>query len=228
MVMEAKGKTPNIDLATALKNAAISAENAGNNEAALQVYKEWIAIAPEASAYRSYAILLKNSSKTEEAKKVVDEALIKYPNDANLLVEKINFFLEGAQYAEALTFVNNLLQVEPNNDGALFIKGLAYDKLGKEDSVIYYYEKAAAANPKNVKPLNNLGAIYVNKANAMVDAMNKLGNSTDDTKKYEEYKKQRRELYLKAKPYLERAKIIAPEDEQISRILKQIELYTKD
>ena len=43
-----------------------------------------------------------------------------------------------------------------------------------------------------------------------------------------ELKKQRTELYKKAKPYLEKAKEIDPSDAQINRTLKQVELYTAE
>lgn len=227
-IITGKGKTPNIELAVALKNAAIAAENSGNVESSIAIYKDWLAVAPEAIAYRSYGAALKKSGKKEEAQKVIDEGIAKFPKDANLLVEKINVYLENAQYQEALTYVNNLLDVEPNNDGALFIKGLAYEKIGNEDSVVYYYIKSGEANPKSIKPWNNLGALYVNKANAMLEQMNKLGNSSADMKQYEELKKKRRALYLQAKPYLEKAKEIDPNDTQITRTLKQVELYTAE
>jgi tetratricopeptide (TPR) repeat protein len=55
---------------------------------------------------------LKKSGKTEEATALIDEGLAKYPKDATLLVEKINVYLEGAKYPEALAYVNNLLDVE--------------------------------------------------------------------------------------------------------------------
>jgi Flp pilus assembly protein TadD len=227
-VLEARGKKSGIDLATALKNAAISAENAGNNEASVSIYKDWIAVKPEAIAYRSYAQALTKAGKKEEALKVIDEALLKFPKDPNILVDKINVFLNDAKYTEALTYINNLLDVEPNNDGALFIKGLAYEKIGNEDSVVYYYTRSAEVNPKSVKPYNNLGALYVNKANALVEQMNKLGSSKADTEKYDILAKQRKELYKKAKPYLTKAKELDPEDASIARALKQVELYTAE
>jgi tetratricopeptide (TPR) repeat protein len=227
-VYTAKGKKGGIDLTTALKNASICAENSGDMNNAIKVYQDWIAIAPNAAAYRNYGLALKKTGKADEAKKVIDEGLSKFGTDANLLVEKINFYLENAQYTDALGFVNKLLDVEPKNDGAVFIKGLAYEKIGNEDSVVYYYTKAADMNPKNIKPLNNLGALYVNKANAYVEEMNKLGTSNADLKKYEELKKMRKELYLKAKPFLEKAKAIEPNDAQINRTLKQIESYTAE
>ncbi len=227
-IIEGRNLKPNIELAVALKNAAICAENANDLPGAINVYIDWLRVAPDAMAYRSYAVALKKSGKLAESKQIVDEGLAKYPKDANLLVEKINVYLEGAQYPEALAYVNNLLEVEPNNDGAYFIKGLAYEKIGNEDSVVYYYTKCAEINPKNIKPWNNLGALYVNKANSMVEQMNKLGNSSADIKLYDELKKQRRELYMKAKPYLEKAKEIEPNDAQILRTLKQVELYTAE
>ena len=227
-ILVGKGQKANIELTVALKNAAICAENSGNSEGAMNVYKDWLAISPDAAAYRNLGLAYKKQGKIDEAKKTIDEGLTKFPKDANLLVEKINFFLEGSQYTEALIYVNNLLEVEPNNDGALFIKGLAYEKIGNEDSVVYYYTRTSEINPKNIKPWNNLGAIYVAKANALVEPMNKLGNSAEDLKKYDGLKKQRREFYLKAKPYLDRAHQLEPDDAQINRVLKQVELYTTE
>jgi tetratricopeptide (TPR) repeat protein len=227
-VLQGKGKTPNIDLPVALKNAAICAENAGDVEGSIKVYQDWLALAPDPAAYRNLGLAYKKQGKLEESKKAIDEGLTKFPKDANLLVEKINFFLENAQYTDALTYVNNLLEIEPKNDGALFIKGLAYEKIGNEDSVVYYYLRSAEVNPKNVKPWNNLGALYVAKANALVEPMNKLGNSGADLKKYNDMKAERKNYYLKAKPYLDKAHEIDPNDAQINRVLKQVELYTTE
>ena len=58
--------------------------------------------------------------------------------------------------------------------------------------------------------------------------MNNLGNSAADIKKYDELKKERKGFYLQAKPYLDKAHEIDPNDEQINRVLKQVETYTKD
>jgi tetratricopeptide (TPR) repeat protein len=227
-ISKAKSKEPRkgeIGDTIILKNSAIMAENASMIKEAIEAYKAWIAIQPTPYAYRSYAVDLKKQDKVDEAKKIIDEGLAKFPKDVNLIVEKINFFLEAQAYTEALTYVNNLLELEPNNDGALFVKGLAYEKIGNEDSVIYYYKKSSEANPKNIKPLNNLGAWYVNKGNPLIEQMNKLGNTAEDQKKYDELKKQVRDLYTKAKPYLEKAKAIAPDDQALSRILKKIESF---
>ena len=223
IVLEGKKKDPTVKLETALKNAAISAENAGDKAGAMNVYKEWLAIAPSAAVYEKYATALKKSGDTVQSVKVIDEGLGKFPKDANLLVAKINIFLDGGKYTEALVYVNNLLEVEPKNEGALFIKGLAYDKLGKEDSVVYYYQKTIEANPKYTSAYINLAAVYVNKAKPINVEMNALGNSAADIKKYDELKTQIKALYVQAKPYLEKAKELDPSDKQVERTLYQID-----
>jgi tetratricopeptide (TPR) repeat protein len=223
--LEARKKEPTIKLETALKNAAISAENAGDRPAALNVYKEWLAIAPSTTAYDKYANALKKSGDTAQAIKIVDEGLAKFPKDANLLVEKINTFLDGGKYTDALVFVNNLLDIEPKNEGALFIKGLAYDKLNKEDSVVYYYNKTIEVNPKYTNAYINLAAVYVNKAKAINIEMNKLGNSAADVKKYDEMGGQIKALYVLARPYLQKAADLDPSDAQVNRTLKQIDAF---
>jgi hypothetical protein len=58
--------------------------------------------------------------------------------------------------------------------------------------------------------------------------MNKLGNSSEDLKKYDALKKQRRDWYAKAKPFLDNAHAIDPNDAQINRVIKQVELYTTE
>lgn len=263
-ILEGKGKTPNIELTTALKNAGICAERSNDTAGAIMVYKDQLVLLPKAideeneelskvkgksdegsvkltqvtekniaslkaalgMAYKGYAATLRKEKKMDEANKIVDEGLTKLPTDANLLVEKINVFLEDTNYTAALTYINSLLNLEPNNDGALFIKGLAYEKMGNEDSVIYYYTKSSEANPKNIKPWNNLGALYVNKANAMVDKLNALGNSDKEIAEYNKLKEEQKQLYLKAKPYLEKALEIDPTDGQIKQTLTQIKLKT--
>jgi hypothetical protein len=61
-----------------------------------------------------------------------------------------------------------------------------------------------------------------------VEPMNKLGNSGADLKKYNDMKAERKSYYLKAKPYLDKAHEIYPNDAQINRVLKQVELYTAE
>jgi hypothetical protein len=95
----------------------------------------------------------------------------------------------------------------------------------KEDSVVYYYNRAIEVNPKSINSYINLAAVYVNKAKEVNIEMNKLGNSAADIKKYDEMKGQIKTLYVQAKPYLEKAKEIDPNEVQVTRTLTQINAF---
>lgn len=228
LVVEGKGRKAPLDLGTALKNAAICAENSGNSEFAIQIHKDWIAVKPEAIAYANLAKTYKKLERLDDAKKTVDEGIAKFPKESVLLVEKINFFLEADKASEALTYINSAIEAEPTNDMLYFVKGLAFEKSGDEAEITAAYNKALSINPKNFKALYNLGALYFNKAGKVTEQMNALGNSSVDLKKFEELKKQRKDLFSQAKPYFERAKEVEPNDALNNRTLKQIELYTAE
>ncbi len=235
-VIAGKGMKTIVNLNQALKNAASMAEASNNNEAVVNVYKDLIATSPDADAYRGLGIALKNQGKKEEAQKAIEEGMAKFPKDANLVIERLNFFLDEQNYVDALTYLNNLLSMDPNNGQALFIKGLAYEneKIRNEDSCLYYYNKSIEANagkkpdPEFAKPYNNIGALYVKRANDLNAEMDKLGNSSADQKKYNELKQKQKDLFLQAKPFFVKANELNPGDPLIQRNLKTIELKTAE
>ena len=225
-VITARGKATTIDLGAALKNAAISAENSGDTAGALKVYKDWLEVAPSGTGYQRYAQALKKSGDTIEARKQIDLGLGKYPNDAGLLVEKINIFLGEGKYSDAMSYVDNLLKVEPKNEGALFIKGMTYDKIGgKGDSVLYYYNKVLEVNPKNYNAIFNIAAYYYNKGRDIYVESQKLGTKSADLEKLEEMNLQIQAYYKQAQPKLELAQSMHPDDMTVNRSLKQIESF---
>lgn len=229
-VFEFKGQKSPIEPLNSLRNAATCADMSGNIDGAIKILSE-IKDAGKADTitYVKLGSFLKKAGKKEEAMKIIDEALQKYPKDANLLIEKLNFYLDEQKYVEGLNYLNNLLEVNPDNSEALFIKGLAYEneKIRNEDSIVYYYNKAIEKNPKSSKSWNNLGAYYVTRANKLNEEIDKLGNSSSDSKKYDEIKAKQKELLLQAKPYFVKAKELSPNDQLIERNLKQIELKTQ-
>ena len=224
-IILAKKKVTNVGITDALKAEAVSAEQMGDKKAAITVYKEWIIEAPNSYAYLRLALNYKADKDTDDYVKIVDEGLGKYPKDGGLLVEKINTFLAIGKYQEALSYVNTLIDLDPKNDMAYMIKALAYDRVNNEDSVIYYNTKAITVNPKNKDAHINLAAVYVNKANPLIEEMNKLGNSAADSKKFSENTIKVKELYLKAQPLLVAAKALDPSETQVTRTLTKINAF---
>ncbi len=229
-VFEFKSQKSPIEPLNSLRNAATCADLAGNIEGAIKILTEMKdAGKADTATYVKLGSFLKKAGKKEEAMKIIDEGLQKYSKDANLLIEKLNFYLDEQKYVEGLNYLNSLLEVNPNNAEALFIKGLAYEneKIRNEDSIVYYYNRTIEVNPKSSKAWNNLGAYYVSQANKLNADIDKLGNSAADSKKYDEIKLKQKDFLLKAKPYFVKAKELSPDDQLIERNLKQIELKTQ-
>ena len=56
----------------------------------------------------------------------------------------------------------------------------------------------------------------------LIDEMNKLGTSADDTKKYNALKKKREELFKSTIPYLEKAVELDPSNQDVSKTLLNV------
>ncbi len=224
-IYEGKNKKPSIDLSTALKYGAQAAENAGDKKLEVDICKDWLAVEDSAIVYYYYGQALKNAGDTVTARKVLNDGLAKYPKDPNLLRVKVLQLLDAEKYADAIQYINGLLESDPKNDGAWFVKGLAYSQSGKVDSAIEFYNKCISLNPKNANAYNNLGAIYISEAKDTFDIMNKLGNTPAESKRYDQMTQQIKVLYLKAKPYLDKVVELNPKDEAIKRTLAKVNAF---
>jgi len=224
-ILEGKKRKPKIDLSIALQYAAQAAQNTGDKKLRVDICKDWLAVEDSALVYYYYGVALRNSGDTIQARKIMNEGLAKFPKDQNLLREKVLSLIDAEKYPEAIQYINGLLENDPKNDGAWFVKGLAYYQSGNIDTAIVCYSKAIELNPKSTNSYNNLGAIYVNQAKTIFDEMSKLGNSPAETKKYNEMIQQIKALYIKAKPYLEKVKELNPADDAITRTLAKVNAF---
>ncbi len=219
-----------------LKNAVSSYDNAANVKVAQDYMEELYKLQPDSVANIKYLIYITKkaiadgslaANKTANEERVtalINDGLAKYPKDASLLSEKINMFLVKDDFPGALNYVNALIESDPKNAEAYVIKGLAYDKMGKKDSVIASYLTALSINPNNVTANNNIGKAYIDEAAPLIEQMNKLGSSEADNKKYIALKAQTAEIYKKGFPYIEKAHELDPKDASIERSYKQIKM----
>lgn len=235
-VVNAHKGSVNVNPYAALKNAVTSYDNAGNVAQAQIYMEELYKSQPDSVANLKYLLYVtkkavsdpnlaaNKAANQERLDALLIEGLAKYPKDASFLSEKINSFLSKDDFPGALNYVNALIESDPKNSEAYVIKGLAYDKMGKKDSVIIAYQQALAINPNNVTANNNLGKAYIDEANVLIEQMNKLGSSDADNKKYAALKAQTADIYKKGFPFIEKAHELDPKDASIERSYKQIKL----
>ncbi len=216
-------------LNSALRNAGLSAESANDTTAAIDAYKRFLTVGPDSlkpGMYQTLILMYKKRDLTE-AKRLTDEALAKYPDDKDLLIDKVNFFFSEQKQGEAIAFLKKLAEKDPNNESVLYNLAVAYEVTGDTVTARQGYEKVLSINPNNFDANLGLGALIFNRANAINKVMNTLSMSAADTKKYEVMKVERNSLFTQAKPYLEKAKAVKPEDPEVKKALTTIEAISK-
>lgn len=216
-------------LNTALRNAGLSAESAKDTTAAISAYKRFLAVGPDSMKAAMYQTLIALNKKRDlaEAKRLTDEGLAKFPEDRDLLIDKVNFFFTEQKQGEAIEFLKKLAAKDPNNESILYNLAVAYETTGDTVAARQGYDKVLAINPNNFDANLGLGALIFNKANAINKVMNTLSMSPADQKKYDAMKVERNALFMQAKPYLEKAKAVKPDDPEVKKALTTIDAISK-
>ncbi len=203
-----------------VSNAAASAEAGGLVNEAIAAYEDLLTMTEDANNYVFLSRLYKKSGDKEKAMATLDMAADIFPENAEVVIEQLNYFIEDNNIAGAIDKIDKAIELQPENDMLYFIKGNAYDKSGDMDKAIVEYEKAIEINPSNDKAIYNAGAMFFLGANKFIKEMNDL--DYNETTKYNELNAKRREMYLTAKPYFEKVLELIPEDVASKKALFKI------
>ncbi|WP_010523487.1 tetratricopeptide repeat protein [Aquimarina agarivorans] len=102
------------------------------------------------------------------------------------------------------------------------VKGVEYTKVKDEENAIKYYKKALAINPANADANYNVSAIYLQKDGPLVDKINALNKTKAADSQYQKLRKERKENFTKAIPYMEKYLEANPEDKAYANNLLSI------
>ena len=137
-------------------------QNMGDNDKAIEYYKEALNLAPTNSDIAYYiAALYADKEDMENAKAFAQRAITlnKTNKQAKELLENIETSisaknLENAislfdkeQYEESLNLLNQILSANPKEPYALYYRGMIYDTQKKYNEAISDYKKAISSNP---------------------------------------------------------------------------------
>lgn len=226
-IIEEKGGKSAIDLKTALSNTAIASENAQDLPGAIAVYNKLIDKFPDVKFYNIITGLYKKAGMKDELKAVIDKGLAAYPSDKDLLISKVNSFVSEGKSADAIDYLNKLIAQEPKNEQFYVVLAQAHEQAKDEAAARKIYNDLIALNPNTFEGNYGMGALIFNKAKLVTDEMNALGYSKADQVKYEELKKNRAVIFNEAKPYLDKALTIKPDNPSVKAALGNIEALSK-
>ncbi|HKK40501.1 MAG TPA: tetratricopeptide repeat protein, partial [Cryomorphaceae bacterium] len=121
----------------ALYNAGLAAEQAGNFEMALEQYQKATEIDYlGAKMYLYMANLYQRQEDTEGYLAVIKEGRKEYPEDADLIVYELNYYLQSKKFDEAKENLLLAIEKEPDNKQLYFSLGVVYQELGNTEEAV--------------------------------------------------------------------------------------------
>ncbi len=157
---------------------------------------------------------------TIKAVETMKIAFEKYPNDQSINVQLINYYITTGQPNEAINYLDKAIAKEKDNSSFYLAKGVALDRLGRQDEAIDVYKKAVEIKPENADAYYNIGVIYFNRGVKQFDVANSV--PTTDQVRYDLEKGKADEFFRSAVPYLENAVKYNPNDTYILDQLKNL------
>ena len=156
-----------------------------------------------------------------EADKLLQEALMAYPNNKNFMLEDLNASLAGGKGEDAILKINKTIAADPTNSNLYAVRGSLYDQQKKTDLAVADYRKAVELDSKNFDAQFNLGVYNYNKA---ADAYTKV--SKMDLKTYQlsgrALETSGKKYFEAAVPFFEKSLELQPNDRNTLTSLKKI------
>lgn len=200
-------------------NAGISAQRAEEYAEAEKFYKEALKYNYEpARTYAMLANVLKSQGKEEEAVQYLHKGYELYPNDANMLVELINYYLLGGEPEKAEKYLDAAIQQDPNNASFYRAKGSLFEKMEQPEKAVEMYEKALSIDPKDFPSQYNLGTAKLNEVIKFHEKVNDIVDADEYNKNMEQVYKG----YESVIPYFEKAHEIDPAERNTMETLKAL------
>lgn len=224
--------TQKVDTAV-IYNAGVAAHKAGQVDEAMEFYKKSLELGYEAN--RIYAMLAsiylgrsrdaKESGDTITAKAIQEEA-VKYlqeghklfPDDEYMLIELINYYLQGDTPGKAEEFLDAAIRLEPNKPDYYRAKGSLYEKINQPEKAEEMYIKTLELAPNDFFAQYNLGNIHLNR----VIEDHKVVQEIVDVKEYNAELAKVMDKYEAVVPYFERALELQPSDKNTLTTLKEL------
>lgn len=211
-------------------NAGFLAMDLGKTEEAKKHFKRLLEI-EEYDKLNSYYFLIQIASgedkDPEQALKYVTMARKDYPEDKTLSEFEVQLLLQLNKLDEAMASVKAALKDDPENSGLLLRHGYLMEQGGDMDGALGEYRKAVKADPDFFEGNYYAGAIYLDRARAILAEVNNLSDEEWE-KRAPEMSKQADGLYIDAIPYFTKASELKPDNAEILEILLQIHTRLKN
>jgi len=204
-------------------NAGLAADQAKEYDKAIAYYRRALELNYSGGGPDIFVFIgniYKEIGDTTAALDNYKEGLVKFPDNVNLYIELINYYLTKGNVTEAGGFIEKALEKDPTNASLWFVYGFGLDENGMHDDAIAPFKKALELKPDYFEANYGIARIYYNKG---VEANNALQDiPLDDQTGYDAGVKARDGFFEQALPYFENSNQIKPMDADVLAALKEI------
>ena len=166
----------------AVYNAGFTAWMSKDYQRAEPFFKRCLELdyAEDGEVYAKLADIYNNLEDKEEAKKVLENGFSAYPQNQNIIIGLINYYIEsGDQPDELFSLLDAAKKNEPNNASLYYVEGDIHNKLGHKEEAIKSYLKSNEIDPNYEFGFIGIGILYYNEA---LELQDKAANEFDDAK----------------------------------------------
>jgi tetratricopeptide (TPR) repeat protein len=198
---------------------------AGNNELAKKYFEKCVEVgyyAEGGNLFPALADVYMRLGNEEEGVKTLQQGFELFPENANVLVGLINYYLpkEGGE-SELLSLIEQAKKAMPDNASIFRVEGDIHKRLGAFDKAEASYLASIAMTPESPDAYISLGGFYIDRGN---DIFNK-GQETFDQKEYEALMEQYENMLITSLEPLEKAYTLMPEGDfkrEIANTIKSV------
>jgi len=156
---------------------------------------------------KNIAIIYKLMGETEKALKAITEARAENPNDLDLIIEEANVYFEMGNMEKFKNLLEVATKLDPNNAQLQINLGYLSAEVKDYKAATMYYERAIEINPEYIAAYLALADLILTPEVEINNEMNELisCNRSSCYDRYDELKLEKKKLYSKAIPYIEKA-----------------------
>ncbi len=200
-------------------NTALAAYNAKDFEKAHKYLDQSIDLrygetTPYLLKYQAYS----EEGDLENAEMTLRKTLEAFPEDEQVLLIMIQFFIDNDKREDALDYLNLAIEDSPDNHNFYYVKGVLYMQAEEYDKALEALLKSIELDDEYFNSQYNTGVCYYNKGASMLEAANEIMDPVKYNKAFEEAK----EVFAKALPYMECARELNTTDLDTLTSLKEL------
>ena len=175
--------------------------------------------------YKNIALIYNSKGDVASAKKAIADARVANPDDTSLIMTEANLALQTNDKESYKKLISQVIEKNPNDANLFYNLGVLAAEAKDAGEAEKYYAKAIELKPDFVNAYLNLAHLKLESDVAIVDEMNKLGNSAKDNKRYDELKATRTKIFKSSLPYLQKANQLEPKNADVHATLLNVYNY---